>query len=64
MTNYSLARTAPHDGIAFLRAAARIALTVSGLASVVLAVLAVRYVAFEYAHGVRPILERLTDFSN
>jgi hypothetical protein len=47
-----------------MRAAARIALTVSGLASVVLAALAVRYVAFEYAHGVRPILERSTDFPN
>ena len=64
MTNFSLTRTAPHDGLAVLRAAARVTLAVSALAAVVLAVLTVRYVAFEYAHGVRPIVQRLMDFAS
>ncbi|MBV8186446.1 MAG: hypothetical protein JOY64_07340 [Alphaproteobacteria bacterium] len=61
MTSYSLTQTAPRDGVAGLRAAARSALTVSALAAIILTVLAVRYVAFEYAHGVRPIVQRLVD---
>ena len=37
---------------------------VAGIAMVVLLILGVRYVAFEYAHGVRPIVQHLLEFAS
>jgi hypothetical protein len=63
MTTRFLAPAAPPilDVAALLRRAAHAALAVTALATVVLAVLAVRYVAFEYSHGVQPAVQHLLD---
>lgn len=49
------------DVAAPLRALIRTLLTVTCLALVVVAVLAVRYVAFEYTHGDRSVVQRLLE---
>jgi hypothetical protein len=46
----------------FLRGAVRTAFGLAALATVVLTVLSVRYVAFECTHGVQPIVRHLIDF--
>jgi hypothetical protein len=48
------------DVRAFLRAAVRTTLGLAAIAAVMLTVLSVRYAAFEYTHGVQPIVRHLT----